>query len=163
MEESKVEIRKIEASDLEFVTHILIKSWNSVEVVSKGKIHDASKLKGFIAIVDNKPCGLTTFDINKNECELVTLDSILEGHGAGFALVREVIEHAKSQNCRRLWTVTTNDNAHAQEFYKKLGFRYVTTYPNAVSHSRILKPSIPLVGINNVPITDEIEFELNIF
>jgi hypothetical protein len=48
----------------------------------------------------------------------------------------------------------------ALRFYQKKGFVLVALYPNAIEESRRLKPEIPLLGNDGIPIRDEIEFEL---
>jgi hypothetical protein len=59
-----------------------------------------------------------------------------------------------------LWCITTNDNFPALRFYQKRGFRIVAVHPGAVERSRVMKPSIPLWGIDSIPIRDEIELEI---
>jgi DNA-3-methyladenine glycosylase I len=49
---------------------------------------------------------------------------------------------------------------NALGFYQKRGFEIVTIYRGAVHESRKIKPSIPLVGYNNIPLRDEIELEI---
>jgi RimJ/RimL family protein N-acetyltransferase len=61
---------------------------------------------------------------------------------------------------RRVWLITTNDNSDALKFYQKAGFRIVAVHRDAVALARRLKPEIPLVGENGIPIRDEIELEL---
>jgi RimJ/RimL family protein N-acetyltransferase len=56
--------------------------------------------------------------------------------------------------------ITTNDNAPAQRFYERLGFRLVLVREGELRRSRLLKPEIPLVGAGGVPIRDELEYEL---
>ncbi len=75
-------------------------------------------------------------------------------------LIEAVKQAAVSAGCRRLWLITTNDNLHALRFYQKRGFRLVAVYPNALEESRRLKPEIPLVGLDGIPLRDELELEL---
>lgn len=56
--------------------------------------------------------------------------------------------------------VTTNDNVRAQRLYEHLGFRVAEVRPGAVTASKAIKPSIPMVGEDGTLITDEIEYEL---
>ena len=66
---------------------------------------------------------------------------------------------ARDAGCTRSWLITTNDNARALAFYRALGFGVTAVRPGAVDGSRKLKPSIPLVSEDGVPITDEVELE----
>ena len=104
--------------------------------------------------------GLVTFHIAGDACEIVTLDSLHPGQGIGTALIEAVKAAAGAAGCRRLWLITTNDNLHALGFYQKRGFRLVAVHPGAVDDSRKLKPEIPLIGNDGIPIRDEIELEI---
>lgn len=108
----------------------------------------------------NEPVGLATYHLDGDSCEIVTLDSLVEGRGIGSALVAEIEKAATAAGCRRLWLVTTNDNLAALRFYQKRGFVLVAVHPNALEQSRQLKPSIPTVGVDGIPLRDEIELEM---
>lgn len=56
--------------------------------------------------------------------------------------------------------ITTNDNTAALGFYQRVGFGVAAIHRDAVTAVRRLKPEIPLLGENGVPITDEIELEM---
>jgi hypothetical protein len=58
--------------------------------------------------------------------------------------------------------VTTNDNLGALRFYQRRGLRLVALHVGAVAESRRLKPSIPEVGHDGIPIRDELELELEL-
>jgi len=45
-------------------------------------------------------------------------------------------------------------------FYQKRGFDMANLYRNAMDVSRRLKPEIPLIGEDGIPLRHEIEFEL---
>jgi hypothetical protein len=38
----------------------------------------------------------------------------------------------------------------------------VALYPNALDDSRLLKPEIPLIGLDEIPLRDEIELEITL-
>ncbi len=79
--------------------------------------------------------------------------------GIGTALIDAVTKVALQAGCWRVWLITTNDNLHALGFYQKRGFVLVALYRNAIEASRKLKPQIPLVGNDGLPIRDELELE----
>ncbi|MCH7786707.1 MAG: hypothetical protein IIC22_04260 [Chloroflexi bacterium] len=60
----------------------------------------------------------------------------------------------------QLWVITTNDNLNALRFYQMWGMTIAALRPNALEESRKLKPEIPMTGIDNIPLHDEIELEL---
>jgi ribosomal protein S18 acetylase RimI-like enzyme len=103
---------------------------------------------------------LITYRVEGDVCEIITLNSLVEGRGIGTALVQAVREAAVEAGCRRLWLITTNDNLTALRFWQKRGFSLVRVYRNAVTDSRRLKPEIPLTGEHGIPIRDEIELEI---
>jgi len=152
-------IRPITESDSDWVTSIIKEQWGSVNIVTKGKLYQANKLPGFVAILDNKKVGLITYHMG-GDCEIITLDSFLQGKGIGTLLIKKVKEIAKANNCAKLWLITTNDNMEALRFYQKRGFVLSAIYPNALEKSRKLKPEIPEIGIDGIPLRDEIELEM---
>ena len=138
---------------------IIAEHWGSVIVITRGNVHDTSCLPGFVAVRNGRPVGLVTYRVNQGECELVTLDSLAEGLGIGTALVEAVKSAARASGCRRVWLITTNDNLKALGFYQKRGMTLVAVHRNAIEEARRLKPEIPVVGIDGIPIRDEIELE----
>lgn len=155
-----LEIRSIIPEDQPWITLHLMDQWGSPIVISRGNIHQADQLPGYISIYKNQPAGLITYQIKNNECEIISLDSLIEKIGVGTALIEAVKEISKKENCTRLWLITTNDNTHAIRFYQKRSFRMVAVHRNAIEESRKLKPGIPLFGFDDIPIRDEIEFEI---
>lgn len=134
--------------------------WGATEIVTRGRVHDASRLPGFVAVVGKEPTGLATYRIDGKECEMVSLDSLMEGVGIGSALVEAVAQAARRKGCRRLWLITTNDNLDAIYFYQKRGFHLVAVHRDALEETRRLKPGLPLTGIDGIPLRDEIELEI---
>ena len=128
--------------------------------MSKGRMFDPSELEGFAAVADEKVVGLVTFRVERDECEVVTLNSLSEGTGTGSSLLNAVRDTAIKARCRRLWLITTNDNLSALRFYQKWGLQITAIYPNALERSRTLKPEIPLLGKEGIPLRDEIELEM---
>lgn len=143
-----------------WVVNLLIKHWGSTVVVSRGHVHQADKLPGFVALMTDKLAGLITYNIADGQCEIVTLNSLVERDGAGSSLVDHVVSIARLAKCQRLWLVTTNDNLMAVRFYQKRGFHIAHVYPDVIKEWRKIKPEIPLVGLDGIPIRDEIEMEM---
>ncbi len=158
----KITIRKIKPSDINWIKKIFIDYWNGDFVVSKGKIHKPEELEGFIAEINNKKVGLVTFKLVRGKIEIVTLNSFLKRKGIGNSLLEKVIKLAKIKKVKIIWLITTNDNLNALKFWQKRGFNIVKIYPNAIKISRKIKPQIPLIGQNGIPLKDEIELEIKI-
>jgi GNAT superfamily N-acetyltransferase len=155
-----LEICPIKPADRSWILALLKSEWGSEMVVSRGHIHNAAKLPGFMAFLAGKPCGLLTYRLSGNQYEIVTLNSLKQGSGIGSALIGRAIETARRKNCRRIWLITTNDNINALRFYQKRGFQLVAIHRDALRYSRLLKPEIPLIGWNGIPLRDEIELEI---
>nr|WP_315363193.1 GNAT family N-acetyltransferase [Cytobacillus firmus] len=131
--------------------------WGSPEMVISSGIYDCSALDGFAVLSEDKIIGLITYLIKNTECEIISLDSTEEGRGIGTSLVQEVENLAKKKNCRIVKLITTNDNLLALKFYQKQGFILSKIIHNAVEEARKVKPEIPLIGNDGIPIKDEIE------
>ncbi|HEX7587782.1 MAG TPA: GNAT family N-acetyltransferase [Anaerolineae bacterium] len=106
--------------------------------------------------------GLVTLHVVGNSCEIVSIDSMQPGKGIGAALLDAAIAYARQANCTRLWLISTNDNLNALRFYQKRGMVLVTIHRNALTRSRQLKPEIPLIGNDGIPLRDEIELEMTL-
>ena len=156
-----IEIRQRGASDDERVQNVLEKYWYSSKMMSKGRIHEADKLPGFIAQQGNVRVGLV-YETVRNECEIVSLNSLIELTGVGSLLVDAVMSTAAEAQCRPVWLVTTNDDTQALRFYQRKRFVLSTLLSNAVQQSRKLKPEIPVAGHDGIPIRDEIELEIRL-
>ena len=62
----------------------------------------------------------------------------------------------------RVWLITTNDNVRALRFYQRYGFDRVALHRNAVDAARTLKPQIPRVGLDGIPVRHELELEVQL-
>jgi len=116
-----------------------------------------------VAEDEGEVVGLLTYHVEGSMCEIGTLDSQREGRGISVALIEAVKVAARQAGCRRLWLITTNDNTHALRFYQKRGFCLVAVHRDAVAASRAIKPEIPLIGNDGIPIRDEVELEMSLF
>lgn len=136
--------------------------WFSTNMAVRGKLIDLTKAEGFAALEDDRITGLATYFVTGSVCEITSLDSLVEHQGVGTALVNKVIEAAKGRGCSKIVLITTNDNLNAMRFYQKRGFDMAHLYRNALDASRKLKPEIPLVGDDGIPLRHEIEFEFDL-
>ena len=123
-------------------------------------VYHPQDLPGFVAIQEGEKVGLVTYNIEGESCEVVTINSTRPSSGVGTALIEAVRDIAIKSRCKRLWLITTNDNLNALRFYQKRGFVLVAVHRNALDASRKLKPEIPLIGDDGIPLRDEIELEM---
>jgi N-acetylglutamate synthase-like GNAT family acetyltransferase len=154
------QIRPKNKEDKDWVASLLAEWWAGPIIVTRGRVHKADGLPGFVAVQEGKPAGLLTYQINGKECEIISMNSLAENQGIGSALIDAVKSAAANAGCKRLWLITTNDNRAALRFWQKRGFSLVAIHRNAVEQSRRLKPEIPLTGNDGIPIRDEIELEM---
>ena len=155
-------VRKLSSGDHFWVQGLLTERWGSARIITRGRVHQADQLPGFVAETEGQRSGLVTYQINENQCEVVSLDSLREGMGVGSALLEAVRGLARASGCRRMWLITTNDNLAAVRFYQKRGWQLVAVHRHALDESRRLKPEIPSVGIDGIPLRDEIELEMSL-
>lgn len=128
-------------------------------IISRGQIHRIEELSGFVFIEEMQIQGSIFYHVSGQDCEIVSLESKVEGKGIGSKLIQMVIERAESLDCKRVWLITSNDNTRAIRFYQKRGFDMICIHKHAITEARVLKPSIPLNGYDDIPIKHEVEFE----
>lgn len=146
--------------DREWVRRFVRERWGAETVAGHGAIYYPNELPGFVATQDGERVGLLTYQIAGRACEVVTIDSLRPATGIGTALIDAATAAARAAGCRRVWLITTNDNLNALRFYQKRGFVIAALRPNAIAAARTLKPEIPLLGHDAIPLRDEIELEL---
>lgn len=156
-------LRPLAPSDRAWVRDWMVEHWGSALMAVHGELFRMNELPGLVAELDGKVIGLLTYRLLGDACELMSLDSLLERRGIGGALIAAVRGLAAQAGCRRLLLTTTNDNLDALRFYQKRGFHLVALHPGAVDLARrTLKPEIPLLGDDGIPIRDEIELEAEV-
>ena len=83
-------VRSLNQQDHVWAVSVLKQYWGSTRVVSRGIIHHADQLPGFIALDRDRPLGLVTYRLHNNKCEIITLNSLVENIGVGSALIEAV-------------------------------------------------------------------------
>ena len=156
----KITIKKVTPDVRHWVLEI-VRGWGADFVVTCGRKVFPADIDGFYAVTDNgEKVGLATYEIVDDQCEVVTLDALRKFPGIGTALIEKVALAARDAGCRRLWLVTTNDNLDAIRFYQRRGFTLAAVHVNALTYSRTLKPSIPVIGQYGIELRHELEFEM---
>ena len=142
------------------VDEFLMRRWFTLQMVVRGTRVDLATAEGLYATDGAELVGLVTFRFHDTEMEILSLDSVHEGRGIGTLLLDAVMEEARNRDCSRVMLITTNDNTAALRFYQRRGFDMVRLYRNALEQSRRLKPEIPLIGEDGIPLRHEIELEM---
>lgn len=158
---SSVEVRALTLTDAAWVKDFVLRHWGASTMVVHGVLYTMDELPGLVALSENEEVvGLLTYTIQGQSCEIVSLDSLRPLEGIGGILVQTVVQRARELGCTRLWLTTTNDNLNALRFYQKRGFVLSALHRNAVEQARTLKPQIPLLGNDDIPLRDELELEM---
>lgn len=152
-------IERITPSCRESITAFIQQQWYTTTMIIRGKEIDMTQVEGFYVKEDGGLIGLITYLVYGDTLEITSLNSLQENRGIGSQLLETVVEEAQKRGCRRVVLITTNDNIRAIQFYQKRGFDMANLFRNALEVSRKLKPEIPLIGENGIPLRHEIEFE----
>ena len=150
-------MRPLVASDRPWLTGFMTERWGVPLAAGGGRLHRLDDLPGFAAVsADGAVAGVVTYLIEADTCEVVSIDSVVQGEGIGTALLEAACQAAAAAGCRRVRLITTNDNVDALRFYQRRGFALTELRRGAVEESRRMKPQIPKVGAYGIPIRDEL-------
>jgi len=152
-----LEVRPVLDSERGWLRALLTERWGGHLIVGRGATYRAAELDALVALAGDARVGALTFHLDGDSVEIVTLDALREASGVGRALVEALAARARSAGAERLRVMTTNDNTRALRFYQRAGFRLVELRAGAVQDARRVKPSIPVVGLDDIPIRDELD------
>jgi GNAT superfamily N-acetyltransferase len=154
-----VRVRATTIADRAAVLTFVRDQWGDEVVVGHDEVMRPVDLSGYVAVVGDRIVALATFRVSGNAVELVTIDRVVPDQGLGTDLLSHVEREARNHGRRSVRRVTTNDNLHALGFYHRRGYRIVRVDPGAVDRARAMKPAIPLLGNDEIPIHDELVLE----
>lgn len=142
-----------------WLTALWQEAWGGTVMVTRGMSRHLSDAATLLARQGAQPVGAVTYVIHADaaDCELLSLNATVQGQGVGSALLIAAEDHARRSGCQRVWLVTSNDNLDALRFYQRRGYRTVAVHAGAIDAARSVKPTIPLVGNDGIPLHDEIE------
>jgi DNA-3-methyladenine glycosylase I len=150
-------VRSLTDDDRPWLTGFMTERWGVPLAAGGGRLHRLDDLPGFAAVsADGAVAGVVTYLIEADTCEVVSIDSVVQGEGVGTALLEAACQAAAAAGCRRVRLITTNDNVDALRFYQRRGFALTELRRGAVEESRRMKPQIPEVGAYGIPIRDEL-------
>jgi ribosomal protein S18 acetylase RimI-like enzyme len=153
------QIRRKEVRDGEFLARHWTDRYGGVTIVARRVEYEPLGLEGFVCADGAEMLGALTYIFAGGELEVVTLDSYDENKGVGTALLDAAVDLARVLVARRAWLITSNDNIRALRFYQRRGWNMVALHRGAIEAARRIKPQIPLLGDDDIPIRHEIEFE----
>ena len=156
------EICDIDAVLRDKVQSIIDESWGAPHMVVNGKLWDTRTMPGYAAVGGGEVLGYALYEFHDGFCEIMALESVAQNIGVSTALIERVKQTAKSNHVSKIILATTNDNTHAIRFYQRRGFTVREVRLGVMEAARQLKPSIPLIGEDGIPLRDEIEFEIEV-
>ncbi len=83
MNSSSFTFRRIEQSERIWIDDFITNHWGSNIVDIHNKSFTPSQLNGYIASEGEEKIGLITYKIQNAECEIVTLNTLVENEGIG--------------------------------------------------------------------------------
>ena len=156
-----VEVRSPDEEEEVRRLHRRVRSTWGEAVARRGELLDPADGELVGAYLDHEIIGVATYAVEGHECEVVAIEAYQPRQGIATALMDEIRVRAAEAGCDRLWLVTTNDNVPAIGFYQRWGMDLAAFRRDAVTDARSrLKPSIPEVGYDDIPIRHELEFEI---
>jgi len=145
----------------EEVENIASARWGGTKLAVHRQLFDLRYLPCLIAISEQRELlGYCYYRIADNECEIIAIESVNPNIGVGSSLIARVIKIAIEGKCKRVYLATTNDNTHAFRFYQRRGFILNAVRLNELDYLRKIKPTIPIIGEDDIPLKHEFEFEI---
>jgi GNAT superfamily N-acetyltransferase len=116
------EICSATPGDREAIIAILRDRWGGETIVVNDTVYRPADLPAFVAVDGPDLVGLVTYEPGIETWHVLSLNSLVPGHGIGSALLNRVEAAARAIGCHRITLVTTNDNVDAIRFYQRRGF-----------------------------------------
>lgn len=155
-EGAEFEIRPMEQHRL---VELLQLRWPERTMLVAGRFVEPEDVLGIGAFTGDRLHGIATWLVNGRVMHIVAVNSFTEMRGIGIALVDAMIAHARSLGLATLRATISNDNVVALRFYQKRGFKLIALHRGIFDAMRYVRPSIPAVGLDGIPIRDELELE----
>ena len=160
-------IRPLGDGDVDWADALLDRTLGGRLQARRGELIDALGEAGIVAEIDGRAVGLAGWRLESGgrraELTVLAVEEDARRQGIGRALLDAAVEALRASGVERAWLVTTNDSLAALRLYQRFGWRLATLRPGAVDETRrTLKPSIPTVGDDGIPIHDELELTLEL-
>ncbi|MBF9128932.1 GNAT family N-acetyltransferase [Plantactinospora sp. S1510] len=160
-------VRAAEPPDRIAVDALHEREWGGPYVIAHDVRYDLRELPTLVAVdgaVDGTATvlGALVWRADDDGLEVVSIVADSSGGGVGSTLLAAAIEESRARRAGRLWLITSNDNLRALRFYQRRGLRIVAVDRGAVDRARRLKPTIPTVGEDGIPLHDELVLELRL-
>jgi GNAT superfamily N-acetyltransferase len=150
---------RIEPVDQEYIRRYWAAHWG-LPVVSIDRVYQPEDVSGLVWRDEwGEAQGLITWAIDGDSAEIVSVDAFQQGRHIGGRLLDGAEAELRRRKVRRATIVTTNDNLRALAFYVRRGYRIVRVALDDMDRVRELKPGVPKLGNDNIPLRDMIQLE----
>jgi GNAT superfamily N-acetyltransferase len=154
-------VRPKNDGDREWLAALLRTEWGGDSLIVRGVEQPVLALPALIA-GERDGVAIYQYGSDNQPAELLLLHALRARTGIGSALLAAVVSDVRARGANELRVATTNDNIPALQFYQKLGFRLHALRVDGVAIARRMKPSIPLLGFDDIPMRDEIDLILTL-
>ena len=157
-----MKVRPLTDTDRPGLKQLLEEAWGLPVVSISGAHDDPSVRPGFVAVdAAGAPAGYLTYIVDGDQCEVLTINALLEGAGVGRALMDAARTAAVNAGCRRLWLITSNENIRAIAFYQRWGMDLAALHRNFADTVRAAKPHLDTAADpGGISFRHALEFEL---
>lgn len=89
-------VHRLADGDRPWANSLVVERWGSTPIVTRGAVHDLSRLPGLVAWLGQERVGLLLYCSGSDAQEIVWLDRVLSAQGIGTALLDAVRQLAFS-------------------------------------------------------------------
>jgi ribosomal protein S18 acetylase RimI-like enzyme len=146
--------------DPEAVAKLIDRAGNGAFLVIRGIVYEAHALRAVVAERDGEVVGYAPYSLAGHIAFVCVMSNFFEDEEVTRALIGAVEALCRRAGRGFLRAVTSNDAIELLGLLQQLGYRIVAIWPNAMDLVRELKPRLPAIAANGVPIRDEIELEI---
>lgn len=150
---------RIEPAPAQLIEALWRQRWG-IPVVTPEREYRPEDVEGLVERDDEGNVrGLVTWAIEGSRAEIVSLEAIEPGRGSGSRLMDAAEGELRRRGATAVHVATTNDNPRALTFYVRRGYRLVRLHLEAMERVRRVKPGVPAVGNDGIPLRDMWELE----
>ena len=155
----KVKTEAITPADRAAVDALTRAFWGETRILTVAGAIETQGMPGAVARLDGAFAGAVTWRREGDALQIVTIATTDPGRGVGRALLAAAEAAARAEGASRVVVSTVNSNLAALGFYQRNGYALTALHAGAIAALRRLKPSIPEVDGNGIPIRDQIDLE----
>ena len=146
----------------ERLNELLNMRWPEQNMFLCGRFVAPEDVEGIGAFTGERLHGMATWMSTSRIMHIIAVNAFTEVRGVGLSLVEAMIRHGRESGIGLLRATISNDNVTALRFYQKRGFRVTGLNRGIFDIMRHAKPSIPVMGLDGIPMHDEFELELEL-